>query len=145
MNFKLYKPNSYCLSCGSCCCKHIPGIFHPEQFNNQEEIKALLLTGDYAIDCWEAENSIYYLRPATTNGESIFDFSWGGQCIFLTQKGCKLNRENMPAGCLGLKPKKKKIDHCKARENEKYLASLEWLNSKYDLEKIGNKIMGENK
>jgi hypothetical protein len=102
-----------CGTCGGRCCKWGPGVTHPLQFGNTppERIKNMteaLVSKRYAVDAWEmigeGERNVYYIRPALKGKEQVFDFSYGGECTFLGDKGCELQHESKPAECLGLQP-----------------------------------------
>jgi len=114
---KNFLNEAVCAQCGGRCCKSMPGECHPDDFEkiNKNMIKALLESGDYAVDWWEGdprpgENRIpqgYYLRPSTTLGKKhhrVFDPSWGGECVFLSKSGCVLSPEDRPWGCRMLEP-----------------------------------------
>lgn len=107
--------------CGSCtrrCCESMPGEVLPDQLGNDVEsvslgARALLLTGDYAIDWWEGDprpgesddGNGYYLRPRIAASTSIFDPAWeNGPCVFLAAKGCRLAFDERPGGCQLLAP-----------------------------------------
>ena len=97
----------------------MPGIAHPSQFGlpKTEKLVASLASGLWAIDWWEGDpraegveekGSIrcgWYVRPSTMGNEGrLYDPSWGGRCVFHTDTGCSLAREQMPWSCLTLKP-----------------------------------------
>ena len=101
---------SLCSSCGGNCCKHMPGIVHPDEVVS---INDLLDTGKYAIDWWEGDpredrddvGQSYYIRPKTKGSEEhLLDGSWGGECVFLTNKGCELSFNERPYDCRMLEP-----------------------------------------
>jgi Fe-S-cluster containining protein len=119
-----------CHDCGGKCCKQAPGLFHPDQFKNDEEIKALLRTGDYEIDSWYIEDGIdiWFLRPAKDS-----ELIWSGTCRFLTDDGCDLPRDKRPIECLALKPMTD--GECKSSidGHPKEELVYEWDNSKFDL------------
>ena len=95
-----------CSECGGECCKNLPGIFHPDDIQplTVHNIATNLALGVWAIDWWVDSTNIYYLRPATVDGHSIRDPSWGGICVFLTDSGCKLNYRERPRSCRKLVP-----------------------------------------
>jgi Fe-S-cluster containining protein len=97
-----------CQKCGGKCCNNMPGINHPNDFNNDREEMIRALNNDYCIDCWEAEENIYYIRPRTENAKNEkVDYSWGGKCIFLSGyiTKCYLEFDKRPYGCKSLIPK----------------------------------------
>lgn len=121
-----------CTECGGDCCKSMPGIMHPDDVGivTKENILKLLKTGNYNIDWWEDNVPIYYLRPATTLSIGrIRDPSWGGQCVFLTNKGCSFSEHKRPKGCLNLVPNPQyKEKGCKDVDGHtKYHHSRWWL------------------
>lgn len=100
--------SSLCATCQGQCCKRAAGIYHPEQvidiFNNPD-FKEWGKT--YQIDWWEGETSIYWVRPVHTNSiGKKHDASWGGQCVNLTETGCKLTFEERPIQCQALEVQK---------------------------------------
>lgn len=129
MNFENMK---ICAVCGGKCCKRMPGICFPEDFDNdQSKIKAAIDSGRYCVDWFENfDDQGYYVRPATVGNEGKKrDPSWGGQCTFLTSHGCKLDHDNRPIECRMLEPVAE--DGCKVhldRDNmtAKEYASKQW-------------------
>lgn len=105
-----------CSKCNGNCCKKMPGIYYPEDFNIQKDFSNLetaINSSKIAIDWWEGDpreeldelNLVYYVRPATKDKEGVlFDPSWGGECIFLTSTGCQLNENARPLNCRKLEP-----------------------------------------
>jgi Fe-S-cluster containining protein len=104
-----------CGPCGGKCCKKLPGIVHPYDIEMSEEYLTHLITEKgYQIDCWESNpfddgreiGQVFYLRPQTINARNeVFNFSWGGQCVFLEDTGCTLSWGERPAQCRALVPK----------------------------------------
>ena len=107
MNEQDYTNYDLCAECGGKCCLNMPGIFAPEQLGApdaekvEENMRKLLQTGGYAIDCWEGDprdcdddfdekNAVsvaYYLRPATVDKRGqLTDWSWGGECCLNNKK-----------------------------------------------------------
>jgi len=120
-----------CRKCGGTCCKSMPGAFHPEDIDKPivAEIVEKLSSGEWAIDWWEGEKPKYFLRPATTNGCKIFDPSWGGICIYLTDKGCRLEPDKRPYNCRMLEPNPNDTEGCTyhgIKDGGKYDAVLAW-------------------
>lgn len=117
IKMKRYENIELCKKCGGECCKRIPGIYYPEDFGKTKEeifnnLKKAFEEGYTAIDWWdnyEDENGYefdaYFIRPKTKNKLNVIrDPSWGGECIFLTDNGCKLKYENRPTVCRMLEP-----------------------------------------
>lgn len=110
----MYDKPKICSECGGSCCKNCPGIMHPDDVQrSKKKIKALLLSKKYAVDWWEGDIrpkgkrlQIYFLRPAIKGFEGMFHPSWGGECIFLENKGCKLFSDDRPMQCRNLEPKR---------------------------------------
>ena len=106
-----------CSKCGGKCCKLMPGACYPEDFglpNDHSKLNATLSCGKYAIDWWEGDArddfeellKTYFVRPATKNKEGVlYDPSWGGPCIFLSDDGCTLDADERPLNCKKLEPK----------------------------------------
>jgi len=101
-----------CAKCGGKCCKAMPGRCLPEDIrrefpsqNTIESVKKALSSKKYQIDRWEGDNPKYYVRPRTKGNTEIFNFSWGGECIFLTKTGCRLSFNRRPFQCRDLVPR----------------------------------------
>lgn len=97
-----------CSACQGKCCKRAAGIYHPEQVI--EELKILEKTGNLPqtmqIDAWDSSNELphtMFIRPAHINSKGrLIDYSWGGQCTNLGEKGCVLSFETRPKQCQDL-------------------------------------------
>ncbi|ABR31368.1 hypothetical protein SU69_07735 [Thermosipho melanesiensis] len=114
----MYVNIELCKKCQGKCCKNYPGIALPKDFGNTKEeifknlIKAFK-SGKWSID-WD-KNEEYFVRPSIKGRKFyIFDHAISGECVFLTEKGCKLSLEKRPSGCLLLEP----------RESEKCIQHL---------------------
>lgn len=126
---KGYLPTKECVKCRGACCKHLPAPYTPKDvvriFGNVEgAIKSNLI----AIDWWEADEPLYFIRPKVKEVSKLYDASWGGECIHLTESGCALPREKMPTFCKILKPRENGgtcSDGIK-KHNSKYVAGLLW-------------------
>jgi len=107
-----------CSVCEGLCCKSHPGATEPKHWmsgggGNEldfDKIEAALLTGRWVIDVSYKDNEmdIYYLRPAMSNSNSIFDIQMRlmkDHCTFLTPLGCELESRYRPYECLSLEPK----------------------------------------
>jgi len=127
-NIKLYKAIPKCATCGKCC-NYAPGGYHPDQFENEEEIVEKLKSGYYSVD---GDSYMHYLRPAMVAGyKKIIDTTWKGPCIFLTDTGCSLDEIEKPIQCSAAKPTKKS---CNVPSNlTDCNIKLAWVNSKYNL------------
>lgn len=132
-----------CTKCGGVCCKQLPGHTTPSDFDNDFNIvEEALLSGRYAVDWWENYEEVetagangWYIRPATKGMEGeLKDGSWGGECTFLTDKGCELSFENRPEGCRELIPAPDSKEGCYtiAKEDGKLRSARAW--EKYDTE-----------
>jgi hypothetical protein len=97
----------------NCCCTVMPGSFAPNDIKlNVKFIANKLFLNEWAVDYWEDEPPLYYLRPATVGCKEYIDPSWGGICIYLTENGCKLNFEERPTQCKALIPGYDKESGC---------------------------------
>jgi len=110
---KTYPPSSLCTECGGKCCKHYSGILWPSDIVplEAETIAEMLKSGNYVIDWYEGGNR--FLRPkhkADPYNRGIYEPSWGGECIFLTETGCSLEWDKRPLMCRAVKPSKGKCD-----------------------------------
>ncbi len=130
----MYEKKDACTECGGVCCKKYPGAAMPEDFGMPDTTKLVeaLRSGKWAIDRWEADTPLYYVRPAVTSAiGQLFDYSWGGPCVFLSGTGCKLPPDDRPSGCRLLEPD---VLGCIEHGAGKLEAGEAW--QKYDLEKI---------
>lgn len=144
-------PSSRCKSCGACC-KALPGQFYPEDLGADEQERRakateMLRSGRYAIDWYEGDpfteegdvDRVLHLRPAVSGDEGkIFDPSWGGRCTFLGDKGCTLERGNMPTVCKALVPI---ATNCTGLT--KHDVAVAWYNDSDWLEAVGIAVHGE--
>ena len=130
------KPN-LCTPCGGMCCKTLPGSASPSDFPTEELRSEALSSGRWCIDWWEGDpregkdevDTAQYMRPATKGKEGkLFDPSWGGECTFLTEKGCELTPDKRPAQCRAVVPHPNN-DDCKV-DNENFTRqaiAISWL------------------
>jgi Fe-S-cluster containining protein len=49
-------------------------------------------------------NRAYFIRPAVKCNPKLLDTSTKGECVFLTDSGCKLSYDTRPTGCKLLNP-----------------------------------------
>lgn len=114
-----------CKKCGGECCNRYPGLCAPSDFGKDMEINLLnaICSGFYSFDYWEGNfegvDSPYFVRPATIYSvDKLVDPSWGGRCVFLTDKGCELKFDDRPHNCRILEPlaDDKCKDHGKGKE-----------------------------
>lgn len=141
---KNYEDPAICARCGGKCCKLIPGICLPEDFGEPlfDNLLKALKTGNYAVDWWEGDPRDdtpemdsseyiwrgYFIRPATRRAKLagiLFDPSWGGECVFLAEHGCKLPLEMRPHQCRTLEPRKD--GNCISHGGDKRKYALAWL------------------
>lgn len=136
-----YQATQHCVECEGVCCKKLPGCAHPEDLDNGDEatIRKALESGDWAID-WCGVDDLPFLRPATVNGEAIFDPSFGGTCVFLTQTGCALPFKEHPRGCRMLKPRAGESGSCRT-EYGKPEAIRDWAPYKELLDRVGHEVL----
>jgi Fe-S-cluster containining protein len=110
---KKYENKEFCKKCGGLCCKNIPGNYYPSDFNLPEtnptqedfnKLKKIINDPNIAVDWWEDDIPKHFLRPAIKKAKRKFDPTWGGECIFLTETGCKLTYEKRPLECRNVEP-----------------------------------------
>ena len=131
----MYENKEICSNCKDVCCKHIPGCCHPSDFsNNINKMKKALLSKYYCIDWWESDprknkneyHEGYFIRPATKNKVGILrDPSWGGECVFLSDTGCKLSSDKRPMMCRMLEPVEN--NKCVLHGKDKREYCIDWL------------------
>ena len=108
----------FCRICQGECCKNSGCAFSPRDFRGEitkERLVKLLNTGIVSLDWWEGDPNntsdsslndtvekafFIRIRNFVLDDEDklapIIDPSFGGRCILLTKKGCKLSFENRP-------------------------------------------------
>jgi len=125
---KNYLNIDVCKECGGKCCKLLPGIAHPRDFN-KPLAKSLLKafeSGHWGIDWYEGDprqhkdelRKTFFVRPRIKGVKKLFDPAWSGECIFLAYDGCTLKPLERPRGCRLLEPIsiKKCIPHVPDKE-----------------------------
>ena len=144
---RAYKNKAICTKCGGRCCRSQPGAAFPKDFdidNMHISLAKAFKTGNWAIDWWEGDptgqerDRTYFVRPAIKDVTRLFDPTWGGECIFLDQSGCKVSSEQRPKGCRELEPKKggNCIDHSKGKQ----AAAIAWIPYEKIILKVGNEL-----
>lgn len=135
----------------------MPGGTIPEDLGKVTlgKLVELLRSGLWAIDWWEGDpreghnriSKAEYLRPAIKGEEVlIFHGSWGGECIFLTETGCKLSFDKRPISCRALEPVKdfNCIDRTLGEgRNSKQRSAVAWLPYHRLLRRAGVKVLQE--
>lgn len=136
-----FSPSKICTECAGACCKSISGPYTPDDviriFGSVQGAKD---SGIVAIDSWSGDPEKYFMRPRLKNAKyTLYDFSFGGECIHLTDKGCSLERDKMPHFCKRLEPKEGPScnDHCGNFRNSKDLAKELWFQSELHKELAG--------
>jgi len=134
---KNYLNVEVCKECGGACCKKMPGAAYPEDFGGPllENLVEAFESGNWAIDWWEGDprgnkdelEKAYYIRPRTKNSTRLFDPSFGGECIFLNKRGCKLLPGGRPKSCRMLEPNLGGKDCIHHNGAGKRKATIAWL------------------
>jgi Fe-S-cluster containining protein len=137
MENKNYLNIKLCKECGGACCKRLPGAAFPKDFGEKSLLENLVKAfkrNKWAIDWWEGDptgknklEKAYYIRPKIKGADNLFDPTFGGECIFLNNKGCELPPEERPLSCKLLEPKPKGKNCIHHLGNEKQKAALTWL------------------
>lgn len=137
MKNKNYLNAELCRECGGACCKFLPGECSPEDFGNPllENLIKAFESGKWAIDWWEGDprnnkdklDRAYYIRPRIKGVNKLFDPSWGGECMFLGEKECRLKPEKRPISCRLLEPQPKGISCIHHNGTGKRGAAIAWL------------------
>jgi hypothetical protein len=126
-----------CGPCGGVCCKSVAGIYHPSQFGEtrmeiKRNLRRALATGRYAVDWWDGDprpgkdefGRAMYVRPAHINVTRLYDASWGGTCVNLTDAGCSKPFDDRPHQCRDLVPNAN--HNCRAPHGKDWYG-IEWL------------------
>ena len=123
-----FQNESACTTCQGLCCKAMPGIVYPKDIDGElsDNIMTMLYSGLYAIDWYEGNPAMYYLRPAIKGDGRVYSPSWGGECIFLSTSGCDLQFSDRPRGCRMLGPKPGNIS-CDAHGHTKKHGAEAWV------------------
>lgn len=106
---------SICRACGGACCKSYPGTAWPEQFGPDilSGLRKALASGEWEIDWWEGVldgiDSPNFIRPAVKIDDRNTEAKLRrglrrGECVFLSDEGCKLSWEERPSMCKALVP-----------------------------------------
>ena len=152
-----YRAKAACRACGGRCCKQLPGSAAPEDFGSTKEervrnVTSALASGDWQLDRWEGEGELpeservvsdpYWIRPRALDGNTgVFSYTWGGQCVKLTTKGCSLPPRKRPFECRMLEPKSRSAGpSCVAHFQNKLTVAEMWVDSGIDLKAIGRSV-----
>lgn len=158
LNEKEYT-SEICIRCKGECCKSSPGIYHPNDFgNNESEIKKNIMKrlkeGNIQFDCWEGDPRdefqqidgapeyglyrAYHIRPSIVGHLELFYPAWVGACTFLSDNGCSLAFDERPDNCKRLMPLPQEKSRCKIDgvENPKRYYTLLWLPYYYWIDDI---------
>lgn len=133
---KVFLPTSMCSKCKGFCCKKYSGGFAPDDFKEPitlDFLTTLFDTGLYSIDCYEGhiqplpedQYNAFFIRPRHKDA-TVIDYSWGGECVLLTDEGCSLSFEERPLQCKSLKPMKNKDSQCVSDISKFEIAKL-WI------------------
>ena len=142
-----FPPSKECARCRGDCCKNLPGGAHPVLdfgLPQTQQLRAALRGGKYAIDWFEGDpragksdlSEGYYVRAAVKDAERLFDPSFGGECVFLTETGCELKFNQRPWMCRMLEPKPnggKCVQHGGSKRED----ALRWLPYRAILLRVG--------
>lgn len=142
--------NEECKKCKGRCCKSMGCEIFPTDLQSypnitREDVIELLQTGYVSIDWWndlEQFKKEYYLRMRNKGGD-LADPSFGGECIALTENGCRFEFKNRPLGGRDLHPTGQYDELGKSlcsREYDKFRCKEEWKPYNDILEKIKNEI-----
>lgn len=160
-----------CGNCGGRCCKRYAGCYTPDDFDDVgKEVEDLFKKELISVDKWEGilitpdwsdEEAIFirprhkpsYCQDRCVSSGPIFDNSFGGECIHLSENGCLLNFDNRPMFCKLLVPvstqmgSNGEIQICEVigynfdgNINEKYEAAVAWHPYKKFLERMLQKF-----
>lgn len=130
----MFENKEICSKCGGQCCKSMPGIFSPDDFEEVSinTLLPLLKTGKYTFESQFFKNKcVYFLRPSVRNFEGCIrsgrsSFYTSGSCTFLTDLGCELSAEKRPYECKNLEPNNNKDQKCKFHGINNDKTILKW-------------------
>lgn len=134
-----------CKRCGGGCCKSYGCFYSPKDFKDlsYEALKELIEKGNISIDSFDIDlnddeprlqerQRNYFLRARHVGGQ-VVDFSYGGVCKMLTDKGCSYSWNERPYGGKKLIPSKN--HKCLGGYTKKECA-LDWLDHIEVLERL---------
>ena len=112
-----------CSKCKGQCCKSQSCPVFPTDLEKVDKESIINLIGKgYCFDYWEGNPTdnikyngliAYFIRPKHKNYEDrLIDATWGGECIFLTDEGCKLLESERPSGGKAVIPKEGFPNNC---------------------------------
>ena len=132
----------FCSNCGACCTNQ-PGGYAPDQFESNEEIVAMLRSGDAVLDWWIGSGdedcddgmNIYYLRPRMKSDPKYraARYPQSSPCLNLKEYGCSLSWEDRPHGCRTLKATAPKTCESMHGYPQKHMMARAWRESAFDL------------
>lgn len=153
MSEKIYTNEEMCAECKGACCKAMGCIYDAIQFYDRGnfpsvmELKKILKEGKISIagqpatgfygDAW---TFVLYLKARDENAGVIDILGNGGPCSQLTDKGCKLKKEERPMFGKTVKPIK--IGGPCKQTADAFSFAYNWLMQHRELEKIVEEYTG---
>lgn len=140
-----------CKRCGGACCKRCGCFFSPRDFQDLsfDGLKREFDKGYITIEIVDGEVAYlngfsYVVRMRNVDGPIYEDRIWDrplGNCILLTETGCKLDFAHRPTGGKMLIPDITSKSGCHS-EYDTYSTVREWLPYKATLYKLANYYSG---
>ena len=110
----VYPPLPVCAECKGHCCSSMGCSLSPEDLHralgtdsyDRESVLSLLQNGDYAIDSFSFQGKRFYFLRMKHKCFTFIGIDAMGECVALTETGCRLSYENRPKGGRYLEAKK---------------------------------------
>lgn len=117
----LYPPLPVCAECKGLCCASLGCSLAPEDLHralgtdtcDRESVLALLQNSDFAIDSFGYQGKRFYFLRMKHKCFTFIGVDAMGECIALTETGCRLSYEERPKGgrYLEAKPDRQCVQH----------------------------------
>ena len=120
-----------CSKCDGCCCKKVPGIFFPSDFDtlSKDILERMLRKRFWQVTFCGDENT-YYIMPNVRSNRFAFNPFPGGICVFFKKnEGCLLEFNFRPTQCKALVPREGRCVEDKGYEKDDCIKS--WNTPKY--------------
>jgi Fe-S-cluster containining protein len=102
--------HTVCSECGGCCCQKIPGAYIPSQLSVKQIVDGVKKK---RLKLWRMDG-VTFPRPRNT---PVAKYTYDeyeisrGNCMYLGEKGCKLDFDSRPHECKGLIPSSYHCQH----------------------------------
>ena len=141
--------HAICAACGGECCRRMAGACSPADIARlfpaadlRSSVLLALRSGRYAVDWWEAEPLIPFVRAAVKGHEGrLHHPAWAGECTFFNG-GCELSDDDRPHQCRILRPRENGECEMPPGYESKLAYAEMWGATGIDLMEIGLDLSG---